>query len=66
MPVHFFRKSDTSFQINCHSAMTVCILLSFCKRNEERNFVYTIYMLRAINGVIAVSVMEQDVKFKVL
>ena len=64
-----FRKSDASFQMNCHSAVVICILLSFSKRNEERNlrkmFVYN-GMLRAINGVIAVSAMQQDVKFEVL
>ena len=55
--------------MNCRSAVAICILLSFTKRNEERNlrkmFVYN-GMLRAINGVIAVSAMQQDVKFEVL
>ena len=55
--------------MNCYSAVAICILLSFSKRNEERNlrkmFVYN-GMLRAINGVIAVSAIQQDVKFEVL
>ena len=37
IPGKAYRKSDTPFQMNCHSAVTICILLSFCKRNEEIN-----------------------------
>ena len=64
-----YRESDASFQMNCRSAVAICIWLSFIKRNKERNlrkmFVYN-GILRAINGVIAVSAIQQDVKVKVL
>ena len=36
------------------------------KARNLKKCLFTIYMLRAINGVIAVSAMQQDVKFEVL
>ena len=65
----FLQESDPFFQLNCHSVVTICFLLSFCKRDRERNrkkmFVYNLHIV-CNYGVIAVSAMQQGVKFEVL
>ena len=69
MPIHF-RKSDSSFQMNCHSAVTICTLLSFCKGNEEKIVKNVCLQFTCYAPLMALlshlSAVQQDVKFEVL